>query len=495
MNLNGQQETIGNLTMNGGTIETNSTLSVGNLTIGPGFGVTTLANSGNSALIGEALGMGDLTLGNSSGGTDTTFNIANGNNPNGDLIINAFINGGELYKTGAGNLVLTADNSSGGYTGLTEINQGTLTIQNGGALGNPSTAGTQVDNGGQLQLQNVGTTTTEALTINGNGTANNGALYNAIGTNTYAGAITVGANGAMINTAASSNLTVSGSIAPASGSAILTVNSTGDTTFSGVVSGNSTSTGELGITKNGTGTLSLSGGSNANTFGGNVVINAGVLALNMTDGTKAMGYDTTAGHSTITVNSGGTLLSDTSNQLNLGNNLVLNGGTWVTNGSGEGSWSETLGTLTLSNTSNITLGTNNNTIQFASSSTASWDLNQILYINNWNGNLSTTVGDDQIDFSTTSTAIGGSTFTGQLGEIIFVNPTVDGVSWSGNYSATEILLTGGSYEEIVPFTAAPEPSTYAAGAALGALAIIYEWRRRKALVAVANSNVGPSSAS
>jgi hypothetical protein len=71
-------------------------------------------------------------------------------------------------------------------------------------------------------------------------------------------------------------------------------------------------------------------------------------------------------------------------------------------------------------------------------------------------------------FGTTS---GGLT-SGQVGQIVFVNP--NGVT--GNYGA-EILNTG----EVIAFSAAPEPGTYAAGAVLAGLAGWWEWRRRRVL--------------
>jgi hypothetical protein len=65
-----------------------------------------------------------------------------------------------------------------------------------------------------------------------------------------------------------------------------------------------------------------------------------------------------------------------------------------------------------------------------------------------------------------------------LGDIIFVNP--NGIS--GNFHA--VIEPDG---EVVPFLPAPEPGTMAAGASLAALALLREWRKRKARAAAATT--------
>jgi hypothetical protein len=187
---------------------------------------------------------------------------------------------------------------------------------------------------------------------------------------------------------------------------------------------------------------------------------------------------------TITINQGGTLLSDTSNQINVTSNMNLVGGNWTTNGASGATWTEALGTLTLSMSSNINLGANSNTITFLASNGNTWTPGASLSINGWNGVFSTDVtgsngnngggGTDQILFSAQN-GLSGTSYTGQLGDIIFVNPEWNGVTYTGSYHAV-ILSTG----EVVPFLPAPEPGTVAAGAGLAALAMLREWRKRKA---------------
>src|SRR5205814_1031523 len=95
---------------------------------------------------------------------------------------------GTLTKDGAGTLTLSGVNS---YTGATTVSAGVLNIQNNTALGTIA-AGTSVTGGAALQLQGGITVGAEALTLNGSGIANDGALRNISGANSYAGDITLG---------------------------------------------------------------------------------------------------------------------------------------------------------------------------------------------------------------------------------------------------------------------------------------------------------------
>ena len=105
-------------------------------------------------------------------------------------------------KTGADNpgvVILTANNT---YNGATTINSGVLRITNKDALGN-TTGDTTVTAGGTLELALSGSNNIpagEALTLNGTGHNNRGALRNVNGTNTWSGAIRV-ATGATIHNA------------------------------------------------------------------------------------------------------------------------------------------------------------------------------------------------------------------------------------------------------------------------------------------------------
>jgi autotransporter-associated beta strand protein len=357
---------------------------------------------------------------------------------------NTSVSGSIMDSIGTGNLTLSSGvlilSGSNTYTGLTTVSAGTLLLSGAGTLG----------------------AATAALTVSG-GTLNlGGTTPNNIGTVTISGGNIQ--NGTLTSTA---------DYAGQSG------------TVSAILGGT------VGLNKTTGGILTLSG---VNTYTGATSVSVGTLELNNPNGTPSI-----SNTNTLTINTGGTLLTDTSGQLNVGVKMVLNGGTWATNAlnstnaSPQASFTESLNTLTLTATSNITLGNGSgsatNTINFAASESANWTPDQILYINNWTGNASSNMidgggGQDEIFFGTSAAGLNGTPSTGQLGEIIFVNPqdAANGlIGASGDFQS--VILSSG---EVVPFLAAPEPGTEAAGAALGSLALLREWRRRKNRVTVNN---------
>jgi hypothetical protein len=138
--------------------------------------------------------------------------------------------------------------------------------------------------------------------------------------------------------------------------------------------------------------------------------------------------------------------------------IDLNGGTFRV-GTSTTQFSETLGTLTLSASSTIDLGswtggTTPRQITFANSSAITWS--GTLTITNWQGVALQSSDVAEIIFGT-----GGLTST-QLGQIYFANQNINGGT-----------LIGG---ELVPV---PEPRVYAAAVAL--LAVV-GWRERKRLL-------------
>jgi fibronectin-binding autotransporter adhesin len=178
--------------------------------------------------------------------------------------ISSVISGtGALIKNGSGTLTLSGTNT---YSGATTINAGVINIQNATALGTTG-GGTTVNNGAALQVQGNIAVGNEALTLNGSGIANDGALRNISGTNSMSGAVTLG-SAATIGSDAGT-LTLSGAVTNVG--FLLTETGAGNVTLGGVVSGTG------GLTKNGSGTLTLTG---SNTFTGTTTVNAGVLALN-----------------------------------------------------------------------------------------------------------------------------------------------------------------------------------------------------------------------
>jgi fibronectin-binding autotransporter adhesin len=154
---------------------------------------------------------------------------------------------GVIGESGAGYLALIVNNSGSGitqlsgantYHGGTTLSAGTLQLPGSGTLGN--TSGSLALTAGTLDLD---------------------------GTSQAVGMLT-GTGGTILNSASStvSNL------------AIGTGNATGGT-FAGVIEDNSGTGGTVSVTKNGTGSITLSG---ANAFSGGTTINAGTLIIGST---------------------------------------------------------------------------------------------------------------------------------------------------------------------------------------------------------------------
>ncbi len=231
-------------------------------------------------------------------------------------------------------------------------------------------------------------------------------------------------------------------------------------TLSGIISGGSTAT----LVKIGGATYTFSG-SSANTFAGNLTIDGGTIVFNKSAGVNAIGSGT---NSLITINSSGTLKLGAASQIPTGVKMVLNGGTFNTNGYSVTTSNSALGTLTLSANSTINLGSGATILKYANSSAVSWTSGAALNIVNWTGTPVTGGGTDQVFFGS-STA--GLTST-QLSQIYFINP--NGLA-AGKYSA--IMLSTG---EIIPGAlVVPEPGTLLAAMTLSGIALSFELRRRQ----------------
>ncbi len=169
-------------------------------------------------------------------------------------------------------VVVTFQNALGGVNLPQLVGNGTAgttvsiaTVQNGG----PS-AGTIVQNGATLQVQNGITVSNEALTLNGPGFDNQGALANVSNNNTWDSSITLGSDSFIGVSQAGDTLTISQSIGQASAG--------------------------LGVTKVGPGTLLYTGGAGtSNTYTGLTQVNQGTLQLNKTGGAVAINGDLTVG--------------------------------------------------------------------------------------------------------------------------------------------------------------------------------------------------------
>ncbi len=340
--------------------------------------VSSLANGGTASNIGAStnaagnlvLGGGILQYTGASVATDRNYTLTAGTTSSIDVsnaATNLTIGGasaattGALTKLGDGTLTLTGANAN---TGTTTIRAGTLQVGNGGATGNLGTgavvnlgklafnrnnaltSANVVSSFGELIQQGSGTTTlTGANTYTGATTVSAGTLQlGAANRIADASAVTV-ASGATFNLANFSETV--GSIAGAGnialgGGTLTSGGNNATTTFAGVVSGTG------GITKAGTGTLTLSG---ANAYSGVTSVNAGTLVAG---NASALG----AAPGGTTVAAGATLNVD--NVAIAGESITLNGvgvaGAGALTGRGTASLS---GNVTLAGAS--TIGTTNAT--------------------------------------------------------------------------------------------------------------------------------------
>lgn len=216
-----------------------------------------------------------------------------------------------------------------------------------------------------------------------------------------------------------------------------------DLNVSAAVSGSATN-----WTKKGAGTLEFSG-SSANTYTGQTIVDSGTLRLNKTSGVDAISG------SSITVNSGGTLLLGNSNQIKNTTNLTLDGGTFST-GATVG-YAEQLGALTLSSNSSINLGTGIYLLQFANSSAFSWTGTLTIY--GWSGTMGSPGTAGRIFFGSNASGLTSS----QLAQISF-----------NGFSGGAILLSNG---ELVPVVI-PEPGVVFAALLVAGLV---GWKERRRL--------------
>ncbi|MCE9614551.1 MAG: autotransporter-associated beta strand repeat-containing protein [Lentisphaerae bacterium] len=188
---------------------------------------------------------------------------------------------GSLTKDGTGTLILSGVNT---YSGPTLINSGVLSVRSASGLGTVA-GGVQVANNAALCLQGGIAIGAEALTLNGSGIANDGALRNVALTNSYAGAITLG-SASRINADAGGLLILSGGVQGAG--LDLTLGGTGNLTF--VTAPIATVTG--GLTKDGSGVALLSV---ANTYTGLTDIRAGTLRFGIANALASGNVQITGG--------------------------------------------------------------------------------------------------------------------------------------------------------------------------------------------------------
>ena len=275
----------GTLSLNGVNTYTGATtINAGRLLVGGG--AERIADASDLTIAAGATfemtgGMGTETIGALAGAGSIQLNFGNTfvTNTASDTVFSGGILGGynTFRKAGSGDLTLTGSTST--YTGLTFIDGGTLIAASNTSLG-ASTFGNEIATGATLALQGNITLTEGSFSLQGTGDGGTGALRNISGNNTLTAQLNFG--GATTLTSDAGSLTLG----------TLSVGS--DLTFTGaggfVIDGQMFGSG--GLTKSGTGTLTLAGGTAGNSYSGATHLNDGTLLLNKTAGTNAIGNST-----------------------------------------------------------------------------------------------------------------------------------------------------------------------------------------------------------
>ena len=290
----GAATTAGNTTVAGGaTLELDS--ASGNLTIAEnlqltGQGVNTAAEGAPAVYLGALRNVrGDNTVNGTITLADNTTIYSAGGTGNSLTLAGVISHGATAYglrKIGAGKLTLTGANS---YEGDTDIDAGELELNNSDSAALHDSSAVKLANVAGAQL-----TVTNSETI--------GALSGG------------GAAG--------------GNIEIASGER-LTINQAGNTSYSGLIRGATAA----GLTKDGTGTLTLGG---ANTYGGTTLINAGALVITHSN---ALGLATDGNGTSV---ASGAILRLSGNNLAVADALSLSGTLANTGGNNEYSGALTL---------------------------------------------------------------------------------------------------------------------------------------------------------
>jgi autotransporter-associated beta strand protein len=413
----------------------------------------------------------------------------------GSLTFNGGLTGsGDLNKVGSGTLFVGGNST--GFTGALRLNAGTVNLTATNALG---TGVLIQSNGSSTAIFSAGGTYNENMSLynasfaNGGNTlsgtiTNNGTIYNAAsgttntlsGFQTGSGGITLDGGGTLAVTSAtndhvgntvisngtlrittlansntvssvgrSNNITLAGTL--------LSTNANAATTAVMDYTGGNVSTDRAFVMTNGGGTINMATAATEMTLtgsasgSGKLIVGQGTLILNGASNAFAPG--------SIQVDSGATLQLAANNQIGDGTGLILNGGTFRVGTSTTG-FSDTLGTLTLSASSTIDLGswtTGLRQLTFADSSAITWT--GTLTITNWQGVAGTSSDVAEIIFGA-----GGLT-SAQRSQVYWANQGIPGAN---------LLGTG----ELVPV---PEPKIYVAALAL--LGVV-GWRERRRIAAI-----------
>jgi len=354
LNAPGSINSLGNVSLNGGTLNLNATGSVTQAgliqgttaVVKNGAGTLTLSNANTysggttikagtaSGTVAAAFGTGAITLGDSSGSANATLNgggavthtnaisVAAGNTGVASITSSAnstfsgavTLNNHDLtLAPAASTLTLSGAVAGTGNLALNTTGAGTLTLS-GGALNNTGT----VTNSG---TGTGGSTISKVIGTNVTGVVQNSATSQLTlsGANTYSSGTTVKA-GTVSGTVAAAFGTGAITLGDSSGSANATLNGGGAVTYANVINVAAGNTGVAGITS-----------SAASTFSGAVTLNNHDLRL-----TRAGTNLTLTGGVTGTGNLSLNNNSATANGLTLSGAAVNNTGTITNSGTGAG---------------------------------------------------------------------------------------------------------------------------------------------------------------
>ncbi len=319
-------------------------------------------------------------------------------------------NGQSLTKTGAGTLILNAENT---YTGGTLISDGTLVASNVEALGTGD-----VTDDATLEL-NTGGDFDNAISGSGKVEKSGDDALTLSGANTYSGGTLI-SDGTLV----ASNVEALGT-GDVTDNAVLELNTGGD--FDNAISGSGQ------VVKSGDDTLTLSG---SNTYTGGTTINDGTLIATSVD---ALGSGDVTDNATLELNTGGTFDNAIS-----GSGQVVKSGDDVLTLSGANSYSGgTLisdGTLVASNVEALGSGdvTDNATLEMNTGGD---------FINNIGGTGRVEKsGDDALTLSGSNTYTGGTT----INDGTLIATSVDALG-SGDVTNNAVLElnTGGDFDNAI----------------------------------------------
>lgn len=338
-----------NLTLSGsGSTKTQAAAltTSGRLTINSGV-ILNMANT--NLTTGSLTGSGSITNTTGTAGARTITIGSDNTSPSAysGVISNGTASSVAITKNGTGTLILAGLNS---YTGLTTISAGILKL---GASGNTTNsplgtiaAGTTVNTGAALDVNGFSIGTAEALTVNGTGITNGGALTNSGTEASFRGLITLGSASSIITNAGTLNIINTGTIG---GAFALTIGGSGNGLIASIIG-----TGANTLTKNGSGTWTLSG---INTYTGQTNITVGTIKLGSAGGGTALNTNTPLGSEDgATIISAGGSLDLNGYTLTYPDALTINGtgvsgSGAITNTGGNATYS---GAITLASASSIT---------------------------------------------------------------------------------------------------------------------------------------------